>query len=341
MLSIARAAAAASFVVVAAFANGSTANDTMAEFGAGGLRFERTDELRMEREDLFLSPDEVRVFYVIRNLTTHDVRGTVAFPMPDIDVGAMSQTPHDFHRSTNDGDIFDFHVEVDGRPIVPGFEARAVLSSGKDVTDFLKRHHVLLVDPDHVNLEPERVKPLTAAGVLDDGDDHYPAWTVKPVYHWDQVFPAGRELSITHRYKPVLGGTTLSLDPRFFRLDPRFFRQESFKDAQSSDGAYCPDDAFIRAVKKLPSRPSEQTVQTRWLEYVLKTGANWAGPIGRFHLEIGKAKSDLLSLCAIPGLKVERRGRSFVAEAANYVPTSNIKILFVYGCGRLQLFPCR
>ncbi len=210
-------------MIVAAFANGSLANDTMAEFGAGGLRFERTDELRMEREDLFLSPDEVRVFYVIRNLTAHDVRGTVAFPMPDIDVEDMSETPHDFHRYANDGDIFDFHVEVDGRPIVPGFEAKAVLSSGQDITDLLKRHHVSLVDPDHENLKPEQVKPLTAAGVLYDDDEHHPAWTVKPVYHWNQVFAAGQELSITHRYKPVLGGTTLS-------LDPRAFREESFKD---------------------------------------------------------------------------------------------------------------
>src|SRR5436309_3384417 len=38
---------------------GLQANDTMAVFGAGGLQFEQTDKLRMEREDLYLSPLEV------------------------------------------------------------------------------------------------------------------------------------------------------------------------------------------------------------------------------------------------------------------------------------------
>ena len=58
------------------------ANDTMAGGGVGGLQFEQTDKIRMEREDLYLSPREVRVSYVFRNLTTQDVRGRVAFPMP-------------------------------------------------------------------------------------------------------------------------------------------------------------------------------------------------------------------------------------------------------------------
>src|SRR5262245_8833751 len=51
------------------------ANDTMATVGAGGLQFEQTDKIRMEREDLYLSPREVRVSYVFRNLTNQDVRG--------------------------------------------------------------------------------------------------------------------------------------------------------------------------------------------------------------------------------------------------------------------------
>ena len=70
---------------------GLRANDTLAVFGAGGLQFEQTDKIRMEREDLYLSPREVRVSYVFRNLTDHDVSGRVAFPMPEINVGQMSE----------------------------------------------------------------------------------------------------------------------------------------------------------------------------------------------------------------------------------------------------------
>jgi Domain of unknown function (DUF4424) len=320
MCSIRSGVVAASFMIVAVFANGSLANDTLAVFGAGGLRFERTDELQIKREDLFLSPDEVRVEYVIRNLSAHEVHGTVAFPMPDIDVAAMSETPHQFHPSANDGDIFDFHVDVDGRPIMPEFEAKALME-GKDITDLLKQHGVSVVAPDDRRLKREDIAALTAAGAFFDDDEHHPHWIVKPIYHWIQVFPAERELSIAHRYRPVLGGT----QPPIRKGDSGVFESE-----------YCPDDAFLHAVQKLPRRQSDQTVDTRWLEYVLKTGANWAGPIERFHLEIGKADADLISLCPIPGLKLERHGRAFVADVANYVPVSDIKILFVYGCGRLR-----
>ena len=76
------------------------ANDTMATIGAGGLQFQKTDDIRMEREDLYLGLQEVRVSYVFRNLTDHDVRMTVAFPMPDVDVLGMSERPHEFHLSS-------------------------------------------------------------------------------------------------------------------------------------------------------------------------------------------------------------------------------------------------
>ena len=131
-----------------------------------------------------------------------------------------------------------------------------------------------------------------------------------------QVFPARQEIRVTHRYKPVLGGSVLST-----AIDPNKPREY--------EAAWCPDEAFARAVKKVPA-DSDNYVLASWLEYVLKTGANWAGPIGIFRLEIHKADADLVSLCPIPGLKLQRRGQSFVAEATNYTPTTDIKALFVY-----------
>src|SRR5437660_1278291 len=32
-------------------------------------------------------------------------------------------------------------------------------------------------------------------------------WTLKTTYHWEQTFPAGREIVIEHRYKPSVGGS--------------------------------------------------------------------------------------------------------------------------------------
>jgi hypothetical protein len=289
------------------------ANDTMAVFAAGGLQFQQTNELRMEREELYLSDREVRVDYVFRNITNRDVRGRVAFPMPEIHVGDMSETPHEFHKSKRDGDIFRFRVEVDGVEVTSDFQARAYVKADdgteKDVTELLQKYQILLVDPDF------RVAPkeLIAAGAIDEDGEH-PTWWVRPIFHWDQVFPAGKAIRVKHSYKPVLGGTT---------------HQTRGSGPVEFMAPWCPDKAFYQGIKKLPAR-YDGTLRVEWLEYILKTGANWAGPIGTFRLEIDKAGADLVSLCPIPGLKLERRGKTFVAEASQYTPTSDIKLLFAY-----------
>jgi len=32
-----------------------------------------------------------------------------------------------------------------------------------------------------------------------------PRWTLKTTYYWEQTFPAGQEVTITHRYAPSVG----------------------------------------------------------------------------------------------------------------------------------------
>jgi hypothetical protein len=307
----------------------SLANDSQVMFGAGGLQFQQTDEVRMEREELYLSPREVRVSYVFRNLTDHGVHMTVAFPMPDVDVGEMVEAPHEFHPSSRDGDIFDFHVEVNGLEIVSDLDARAYRADqpDKEVTAILKESRMpLLSEPGVSGQYKADTKALVAAGLMseDQSGNLRLNWIVKANFHWRQIFPAGQTTRITHRYKPVIGfywsGNEISVDDR-----------------NLSD--VCPDKAFVDALKALPVTPPDHLAAYETVQYILKTGANWAGPIGRFRLEINKARADLVSLCPIRGLKLERRGQSFVAEAAQYVPTTDIRLLFVYrGCDKA---PCK
>jgi hypothetical protein len=62
------------------------ANDTTASTGAGGLVIERTDDIDLVSEDLFVSASEIRIGYVFRNSSPKDVETIVAFPMPDRDL---------------------------------------------------------------------------------------------------------------------------------------------------------------------------------------------------------------------------------------------------------------
>jgi hypothetical protein len=326
----------AGMALAAAFqSDGALANDTKAVFAAGGLTFVATDELRMEEETLVISPGKVAVSYRFRNLTSRDVAMTVAFPMPDIDAAEMSETPHSFHNSANDGDIFNFRVFADGKPVATKFEARAYAQSGGgEVTDVLKKFGVPLVDKGEENrsevwaaiekLDPAAIAELEKAGALAPDELHHPTWIVKAAYRWEQTFPASAVTAVEHRYEPVLGGSEVAVED---------FQRQSFTQP------WCPDAALADGLKKLPRYEEGGThVAASWLEYVLKTGANWAGPISRFRLEIEKGEADFVSICPIPGLSLRKEGRAFTAEARDFTPATDLKVLFI--SGNCQKRPC-
>ena len=319
---------------ILAVAGAARANDTEAVLGAGGLTFAKSRDLRMEGEDLRLARDEVRVAYVFRNLSNRPVTTRIAFPLPDVDVGDMSETPHHFHLSGRDGDIVNFRLWVDGRAAPVTLDARAVNAKGQDVTELLRRFQIPLigvhseteVDSALNALTPAAVKILGAAGAVyaDEWTAHsdvkHPGWKVKAAFHWVQTFPAHAAVRIEHRYTPVLGGVHFERVADLAK--PGALRGEGLWPDEKR--GWCLSPASVRA---LPGG----AISAAWLEYVLRTGANWAGPIGRFRLVIAADPRGIVSTCPIAGLTLQRRGPSLVAERANFTPTSDIAVLFVSG----------
>jgi hypothetical protein len=315
-----------------AIAGAARANDTEAVLGAGGLTFTKSAALRMQSEDLRLSSREIRVAYVFRNLTDRTVTARLAFPLPDVDVGDMSETPHHFHLSGRDGDIVDFRLTVDGRPTPAALEARAVNRGGRDVTDLLRRYRIPLIgarSEDEVERALDRLtaaemKALAAAGAVyadewrTPGDVKHPGWRVKAAYHWLQTFPAHGEVRIEHRYAPVLGGAHFERAADLAK--PGALRGEGLWPDEKR--GWCLKPAAIRIA---PGR----AVSAAWLEYILRTGANWAGPIGRFRLEIAADPGGIVATCPVPGLTLWRRGQDLIAERAAFTPTSDLAVLFV------------
>jgi hypothetical protein len=108
---------------------------------------------------------------------------------------------------------------------------------------------------------------------------------------------------------------------------------------QKPGGQWCRDQSFNAAKLRLLDRqyeaaakdksgkPSDLRVNYENVQYVLKTGANWQGPIGHFELQIDKAGADLVSTCPIPGLQLQRAPSGFNAVASTYAPSSNLDIL--------------
>jgi hypothetical protein len=64
------------------------------------------------------------------------------------------------------------------------------------------------------------------------------------------------------------------------------------------------------------------------IEYVLRTGANWAGPIGSFRLVVDKGDADsLISFC---GEGVKRLSPTqFEMRATDFVPRRDLSILIL------------
>ena len=311
------------------------ANDSSAAMAAGGLELIKNDRVRMVSEVLRIAPRLVEVDYVFENTSGADVTTLVAFPLPELSLSVRYFSPLNIPFA-KDPNFVGFQVWVDGREIKPDLEMRA-FGKGGEITAELKR---LGVDPLHPKLNrPEVVNALRQLDVIKGGDVDGTAdapelvedWTVRVSFHWSQTFPAGKRVAVRHRYRPVYGNFYRPTDPN----------DRIKKDDQKLGGQWCFDPSYNAAELRLFDRQYEAAAKQKgyvpgnvWydhVQYVLKTGANWSGPIGRFELQIDKGGADLVSTCPIPGLRLQRAPYGFNAVANDYTPTNDLDILFVSG----------
>ncbi|MFL6846412.1 MAG: DUF4424 domain-containing protein [Allosphingosinicella sp.] len=309
------------WIALAALAAPAYANDSTAEHAAGGLVLTRSADIDMVSEDLFVSAGEVRVRYVFRNRSPRDVRTTVAFPMPDRD-----------RTEENFSDVAypeNFRTTVDGRPVTMAVERRALLK-GVDRTAELK---ALGLAPDAEG-EALDALPAAARGRLEKSGlaavDEYdsgkgwerhlvPAWTEKETWHWEQVFPAGRDLVVEHVYVPGTGGSVgTGLAIPGFRSSP---------EGKRTIAEHCVDSAFLAGVDRLVKRAGGIVPEQR-VGYVLTTGANWRAPIGSFRLVVDKgAPENLVSFCGEGVRKISPT--QFEMRKTNWRPQRDLKVLIV------------
>ena len=304
------------------------ADDSEAELGVGGLRFTPTNAIQMVSEDLFLSTEVVRIHYVFHNRTTHDITALVAFPLPDI-------VPNYYFEPVNfpdraDPNFVHFETRVDGHPLAMQVDQRARLR-GVDVTARVRAAGLPLspIDPhfdDAIrHLSADGRTQLLHARLIEDvsGDKNDPQfrglWTLSTTFSRMQTFPAGRDIVVEQHYHPIVGGSVAST---------LLLNNISAHDRAQIVRDYCVDDAFDHAAHDMLRRSGQRYVPEQRLAYVLRTGANWAGPIGRFHLTVDKGAPDnLMSLCA-PGIRRTSPTR-FELERTNYTPREDIHVMIL------------
>ncbi|WP_050994345.1 DUF4424 family protein [Bradyrhizobium sp. YR681] len=298
------------------------ANDSTAELATGGLIFTRSPDIEMRSEDLFISTTEIRVQYRFFNHSGRDVVTQVAFPMPDISFGMDS----DIAIPTNDPEnILGFSTTVNGSPVAAQVERKALLN-GIDKTETLKKLNVPLAPrPGQKQDYPsqETWDRLIREGLIEDAPradgNMTPLWVLKTTYHWQQTFPAGQEISVSHRYLPSVGGT-VPMPASAFLDNPSILQIEPSKGINR----FCVDQDFLNSMVRSPNSNWQQN----FMEYILVTGANWSGPIKEFRLVVDKgAPENLVSFCGQGVRKISPT--QFEIRASNFVPGTNISVLIL------------
>jgi hypothetical protein len=294
------------------------ANDTMAVGAAGGLVFVKSADVAMETEDLWISPEQIRVRYAFRNRGKVPVEALIAFPLPVFDHAAERVLDPDVQTTT--GDFVEFTVTVDGKPVQPKLEMRAWLGE-TEVTAALAEAGLPLSRfvggprlAEAIEDLPEATRQkLAAAGILGPGEmgDFDPQWAVRSTYHWPQRFAPGRRTIVEHRYKPVVGSNWL-------------LREEA--QAGTEWAEYCIEPALRTAL--MTRLGPNDVARVLLVDYVLSTGANWAGPIGRFRLTIDKGTPGRLLSTCLEGLK-KTGATTWMLERRNFTPESDLRLMII------------
>lgn len=312
------------------FAGAAVANDGYAGLGAGGIEFEKSETIEMAEEDLYLSRSAVRVDYVFRNTGEDDEDAFVAFQLPPLApiYAELDYALPDEMRNAGQLNYMRFKAWAEGEPVELSQEVRYYrLCADCDDTGwglgFLERDDEELTQrltalgvPESYDLgtirdwfaglpRAEQAK-LKREGIFIDGEaGPAPMYWMSVRYYWQQIFPAGEDVRISHSYRPVLGASVPAIDDDIV-------------------AAHCIDAGTMRAIKKAGSRVEGQT----YLDYVLTTAGTWKGPIGTFRMTIDKEEAkDIVSLCAEG---VRKTGpTTFVVEKSDYRPREDIRIMFV------------
>ena len=309
------------------------ANDSTGYVATGGVEYIKNKNIQMYSEDLYLSPDIIRVNYEFKNLSNQDQTETILFPMPKVMLDYVSPMADAYDVTTS------FKIWANGKQIKPKVHIRAFLSNGEnqedtDITAFLKgcgfndkEIAYAWYDIDALNSASFTKKLRQCAhknsNILysHDPDNNWmkdemitPLWSSQLIYSWEQTFPANSVTQVRHEYRPLLGGGVagnVALD-----MD-----EAALNNPESNP--HCFDKTFIEKVKKYRGMPYFQA-----FGYVLKTGANWATPIEHFKLTIDRKPEQLVSLCWDNSLKKVSPTR-FEAVKTKFVPTRDINLFYV------------
>lgn len=265
-----------------AFTAGASANDTLGSMTTTGLVYDKSDKISMESEELYISPEKIRVKYIFKNDSDQPVKGMMVFPLPPIGPGDNLLHAPAYYEPGNSillSGAFQFEVKVDGKKVNYDTEVKELSKACEDVKN---------------------------CGIV-----------VK--FYWKQEFPPRKSMVVEHSYlaNPSSG----------------YSREANAK--KELEKTYCIEKELKDALTKLESVDEVRGGKayslhyfSRYVDYILVTGANWKGPIKKFRLTIDKLSPDNLVSVCWDGIK-KVSPTTFVSDKVDFKPTSDLKVYFV------------
>lgn len=314
------------------------ANDSIASINLGGLELSPAAWVTLDSEDLYISETQVRVRYQFTNTASRDENLLISFPLPV----PTAQEQEDQHQSGmyQEWDQLQFKTLVNGKP-APLTRYDVPVVNGRSVEARLKvlkwpvqhwRDEAFLT---RLNALPVEVAAkLVAEGLLiDDAStgggavrNLRPGWVVQTHVTRHQNFPAGATVTVEHSYKPYVGGsasTSLNHD----------LRSEAMAGPDGLAAAFCVDHPFLAAYDRRIYGKSKRpdpgiTIVQSWFGYVLKSGANWKGPIKKFRMVVDKGRPEnLVSFCMDGVRKISPT--QFEVVKTDFEPTKDLNVLLI------------
>ena len=306
------------------------ANDSMGTVSTGGVEYIKNEHIEMQKENLFISQDKIKVEYEYRNLTDKDITEMVLFPLPEVMLGDYGDFA-DTQRL-----IYSFKIFSNGKEIKPTTHVRAFFYETKNADNEEKKefvsHDVTEILRACGLTEEELMEPwlrksdsadkkilkcqdprLAKYSYKDSEDSQDITWGGQIIYSWQQTFKANSTTQIQHEYVPLVGGG-LGL--------PELVNYKEFANT------FCIDPAFKKSVKA-----KSQGIYYHELGYILKTGANWAKPISDFTLTIERPKTQIVSFCWNGKGEVKKvlqndKVVQYQVKEKNFLPQHNLDVLY-------------
>jgi hypothetical protein len=329
-------------------------NDTFVHQSAGNLMFVRNTQVAIRKERLIVGPPvqdaalqkpliPIHVEYQLENTTGQPVHADVGFPLPACSLGDYLDGKQGSYETDHVPTCVkqpEMKLLVDGSPVSGKWDF-VFIRDGKLLTGDTAdselgariREAFALIRAPHLATPEDNARLERAENSLCERlggqmrDYTCPAFarvTVQSTFLWEYQFPAGKRTTVVHDYSVQ---PSINLDPSdVFASD-----LSSATDVTSND-AFCVNDSSSRAAwakyQKDPTWKESSYLRAFFTEYVLHTGALWAGPIGDFELLIRKSSPSQLVFTCFSGL-VKTNAVEFRAHRTNFSPAEDLRILYI------------